>query len=184
MNSRARKVVAQELEGFLAGPEAVKFRGFALMLCQNHEAQAEELEQEACRRALAKAALYDPARPFMTWVMSILHNSAMDLLRSAAYKSVVSLDAEIPGLGLPYSEALEDGCRSIPDFLEKQETVEQVRRAIERLPATYREIITLCDIDEVSYKDAARRLRLPLGTVRSRLARARAALCRLLKSYR
>jgi RNA polymerase sigma factor (sigma-70 family) len=58
--------------------------------------------------------------------------------------------------------------------------IDAVRSAIEQLSATHREVILLCDVEEASYREIAEILSIPIGTVMSRLARARKALCELL----
>jgi RNA polymerase sigma-70 factor, ECF subfamily len=63
-----------------------------------------------------------------------------------------------------------------PDEFESRDTVGLVRRAISTLPASYREVVVLCELEEMSYEEAARALDCPVGTVRSRLHRARAIL--------
>ena len=83
----------------------------------------------------------------------------------------------------PCAEEVEqaDSAASVLDELTRQETVEQVRNAVLRLPTQYREVIVLCDLQEVSYEDAAAILECPLGTVRSRLSRGREMLRRKLR---
>lgn len=60
--------------------------------------------------------------------------------------------------------------------LERRHQIETVRRAVSGLPVRYREVVALCELEELSYEDAARALDCPVGTVRSRLNRARALL--------
>jgi RNA polymerase sigma-70 factor (ECF subfamily) len=64
----------------------------------------------------------------------------------------------------------------------RQQTVDQVRRAVLSLPAPYREAVVLCDLEESSYEEAALALDCPVGTVRSRLNRGRALLAQKLRS--
>ena len=74
--------------------------------------------------------------------------------------------------------AVEDfaGEDNLLDDLTRRETIEQVRRAVLSLPAVYREAVVLCDLEGVSYQDAAVVLECPVGTVRSRLSRGRIML--------
>jgi RNA polymerase sigma-70 factor (ECF subfamily) len=65
--------------------------------------------------------------------------------------------------------------------LTRRETVEQVRRAVLSLPAVYREAVVLCDLQDLSYEDAAAALDCPVGTVRSRLNRGRGMLAQKLR---
>jgi RNA polymerase sigma-70 factor (ECF subfamily) len=67
------------------------------------------------------------------------------------------------------------------DELESLETVERVRQAIATLPENYREVVVFCELEEMSYEDAASALDCPVGTVRSRLHRARALLLEKLR---
>jgi RNA polymerase sigma-70 factor, ECF subfamily len=65
--------------------------------------------------------------------------------------------------------------------LTRRETIEQVRRAVLSLPGTYREVVVLCDLQDLSYEDAAAAVECPVGTVRSRLNRGRAMLAKKLR---
>src|SRR6516162_2778823 len=65
--------------------------------------------------------------------------------------------------------------------LMRQEGIEELRRAVLALPKRYREVVVLCDLEEVDYLEAARLLNCPIGTVRSRLRRARALLLEKLR---
>jgi RNA polymerase sigma-70 factor (ECF subfamily) len=78
----------------------------------------------------------------------------------------------------------EEDCSIDDDLLGnlvRREAVEQVRRAVLSLPAVYREVVVLCDLEESSYEDAALVLDCPIGTVRSRLSRGRTMLAQKLK---
>ena len=71
---------------------------------------------------------------------------------------------------------VDDGRPTVLESLSRIETIQAVRAAIETLPAPYREVIVLCELQEMSYADAAVIARCPIGTVRSRLHRAKAML--------
>jgi RNA polymerase sigma-70 factor (ECF subfamily) len=177
-----------------------KLRGFARSLTHN-SADADELLQEACARVLAEPQLYDASRPFDTWVGHVLLNAFRDRNKSFAWTRVTSLDLEDSEDEPVFPEALSNGQPSHLDELLADESRQHVaaarmRRRTERhqevrcrscaaalrqLPEAHREILTLCDIEALSYEDAARKLGVPLGTVRSRRARACAALFRLLQ---
>jgi RNA polymerase sigma-70 factor (ECF subfamily) len=79
--------------------------------------------------------------------------------------------------------AMEDfpGVEDVLGDLTRQETIGQVRRAVSSLPAVYREVVVLCDLQDLSYGEAAEILDCPVGTVRSRLNRGRAMLAQKLK---
>jgi RNA polymerase sigma-70 factor (ECF subfamily) len=83
-------------------------------------------------------------------------------------------------------EALEDDAAGDVDLLvhfERAERIAAVREAILGLPEHYREVVVLCEIEECSYEEAAVSLDLPVGTVRSRLSRAKQQLKRRLSEY-
>jgi RNA polymerase sigma-70 factor, ECF subfamily len=111
------------------------------------------------------AARYDPARASLT---TYLYGSARHLTRRRLLRDrlLVRLDDQAD-LCLPTSSS------TAADDLIKQRDVQHLRRAIVRLPARYREVIVLCDLQDVSYADAAQALGCAIGTVRSRLHRAR-----------
>src|SRR5205823_12250943 len=79
---------------------------------------------------------------------------------------------------------IEDSRSSPLAELERSEAVALVREAVRSLPLVYREVIVLCELQEMDYADAAAMLACPIGTVRSRLHRARALLTRKLATLR
>jgi RNA polymerase sigma-70 factor (ECF subfamily) len=89
-------------------------------------------------------------------------------------------------IGRSRDEPLEesaDGSDLLGD-LTRRETIEQVRCAVLSLPPAYREVVVLCDLGDGSYEEAAAALECPVGTVRSRLSRARAMLASKLSGVR
>jgi len=94
---------------------------------------------------------------------------------------VISLDLENPKDEPVFPEALSDGQPSHLDGMLAEESRRHMAAALQKLPEAHQKILTLRDIEALSYEDTARRLGVPLGTVRSRLARARAALLRLMQ---
>ena len=74
------------------------------------------------------------------------------------------------------SDAIPSGSPAVLDDLTRAETIDAVRAAVKALPPPFREVVVLCELDEISYAAAASIIRCPLGTVRSRLHRARTLL--------
>ncbi len=132
-----------------------------------HDAHlADDLTQEALTKALGRAGQLREAEAVGAWLFAILNNCWRDHLRARReFCDVEELDDVIfdqrPG---------PDG-----DY-ERHQTCHRVRTAIAALPLAQRQVITLVDIEEYSYADVARILEVPVGTVMSRLSRARQAL--------
>jgi len=145
---------------------------FALQMSGNIST-AEEVTQEVFLSLLRVQGAYDGKRGPL---VSYLYGTARHLVwrRMAQNRSHVSLTAEegedqvTPGYLISHSEIESD--------LARDEIRRSLRRAILALPAGYREAVVLCDLHELSYQDAAIVLGCAVGTVRSRLHRARALL--------
>ena len=124
-----------------------------------------DIVQEVFLALMRDASRYDPARASLTTYLygSARHHTRRRLLRD---RFLVRLEDQAD-LCLPAAAA------TAAEDLIRQRDVQHVRRAIVRLPARYREVIVLCDLQDVSYADAAHALGCAIGTVRSRLHRAR-----------
>jgi len=175
-NGRASKadIVGSALKDYLDGknPEAWNF---AYSLCQDAD-EAKELVQEACYRVLRESRRYDPSKPVKSWLFTILRNAFTDSRRCAERKVVFSLDYSVNGGKSSLYETLAAEEPSALEQLERIETAAGVRRALRRLGAMDQSVLALCDADGWRYEDAARALKIPAGTLRSRLFRARRKL--------
>lgn len=130
------------------------------------DALADDLAQEALVKALARVEQLRDEQALESWLFSILNNAWRDHLR--ARREFVDL-ATLDELVLPDEEGPEQRFAS-------RQAVHRVRRAIAALPLGQRQVVTLVDIEECSYAEVARALEVPVGTVMSRLSRARQAL--------
>ncbi|HKQ79591.1 MAG TPA: RNA polymerase sigma factor [Blastocatellia bacterium] len=139
---------------------------------------AEDVTQEVFLILLRRAELYDPQRGSLsTYLMRIARNEILRRLgRDRAY---VALAAEGREEDASPDKNLDENLivRSNPlGNLMRDEEIESVRQAVLALPLHYREVVVLCELDEMSYTEAAALLGCAVGTVRSRLHRARALL--------
>ena len=126
-------------------------------------ADAEDLIQEAyCKAQACLAQLRDPDRA-RTWLFSILRNAYLHRARAQRQKREVSLD-ELP-------ELLETPAEALPDV-----DPERLQAALHELPELFRTPIILYYFEDFSYRDIAEQMDLPIGTVMSRLARAKGYL--------
>jgi RNA polymerase sigma-70 factor (ECF subfamily) len=127
---------------------------------------ADDLAQEALIKALARSEQLRDAQALESWLFSILNNCWRDHLRARReFADIADIDA-----------AIIDESPSPEQRYASRQTIQRVRQAIASLPIGQRQVITLVDIEECSYASVAAILDLPVGTVMSRLARARQAL--------
>jgi RNA polymerase sigma-70 factor (ECF subfamily) len=152
---------------------------FAYGLCGNCE-EAKELVQEAFYRVFRSWDRYDRAQPLESWFLTILRNVYVDSVRRSEHRYAVRLDAALmteQGDGATLGETLADrNEEAILDRLTRESEAARVRRAMDSLTVEHKAILTLFDVDGLGYERIAEVLDCPLGTVRSRLSRARAAL--------
>ena len=114
---------------------------------------------------------YDPARGTLSaYLFGIARKLVLRHLERGRMDVPLETDSEEPPL--PDLAVVQDPL----DDLTHRERIEALRRAVVTLPRRYREVVVLCDLEELDYADAAVALGCPIGTVRSRLHRARALL--------
>ena len=161
-----------DLSGYIDG-----LYGYAMALTRN-PAEAEDLVQETYVRAIRGVATLRPESNVKSWMFTILRNLWLNQLRHRrAGPKFTELDADEGIL----NRAVEPSPDAQAYYLSKVER-NQVRAAIQQLPAEFREIILLREYEDLSYDEIAKLLGCPAGTVMSRLARARAKLRALLSA--
>jgi RNA polymerase sigma-70 factor (ECF subfamily) len=136
-------------------------------------ADAEDVLQEACMRAFRAIASARNADA-RAWLLAIVRNTAMTWIAKNRPKAVVTTDdqATFERAGL---EMVEQQASPETLLIEKADA-EQLHSAIAALPLQYREVLVLREIEELSYQEISKVLSIPMGTVMSRLARARSLL--------
>jgi RNA polymerase sigma-70 factor (ECF subfamily) len=140
-----------------------RLRGFAYSLVGSMD-DADDIVQAACERALARLDQFQPGTRLDHWMFRIVKTVTIDRFRRSKARSAVALD--------------EGGSEVAFDARVHEQTaarlaLEAVQREIARLPVEQRELLFLVAIDGMSYQDAAVTLGIPIGTVMSRLSRAR-----------
>jgi RNA polymerase sigma-70 factor (ECF subfamily) len=146
---------------------------------------AADLTQEVFIKMYRTRCTFDTTRAsFMTWVTTVTRNLLVDHFRKGKYDRVTdSLDAT-PGNqedGMTLAEQLEDKSASPETKVRGQETQKLVHEALRRLSPELREAVILRDLQDLDYKDIAKVLNVPEGTVKSRINRGRTELARLLQ---
>jgi len=159
-----------------------KVFGTMLTILGNRQ-DAEDVTQETFLTAFRKLNQFQRRSSFYTWLYRIAYNLAIDLQRrrGRTAKQVVSSAAALNSFETHLYDP-PDRHDSPSDIAIAQETVEQVRRGLGRLDSERRSIIVMRDIDGMDYSEIAAVLDLPIGTVRSRLHRARLELRDILNS--
>jgi RNA polymerase sigma-70 factor (ECF subfamily) len=154
--------------------------------------EARELTQEALTRGLARIDTFRGDSAPFTWLFRIAMNLALTQLRQNQRHRVFSLDQPAAGFGgrlgdddqaAALVERLAHPRQTPPEEVESRERQAQTLAALGRLDPDYRAVLVLRDIEGLDYQQMAQLLELPLGTVKSRLFRARLALRDELKAY-
>lgn len=135
-------------------------------LMTGSDTAAEDVVQEAFLSLMRDAARYDPERASLsTYLYGIARHQTRRRLRlDRRFVTLVDEGAE---------RLMTLGATDVAGDLEKQDELQRLRRSILTLPSRYREAVILCDLQDVSYADAAAAMGCAVGTVRSRLHRAR-----------
>jgi RNA polymerase sigma-70 factor (ECF subfamily) len=158
----------------LAMPLFDQLYNFAHWLTGNRE-ESEDLVQETYVKALKGFLSFQPGTNFRAWMYRILRNTFLTSRTGLRVTMTVPLDSENDG---PEIAVVVD----TPDTILMQRSNSQlVESAIAELPLHFREILLLCEVEEMSYQEIAETLSVPIGTVMSRLSRARKTLRGLLR---
>jgi len=145
---------------------------------------AAELTQEAMLRVIEHVGSYDGRSAISTWMIRIAMNLSISHLRKQKHRRALSLEAEYGHPGSNGEDQMTTLRRRMEDFrepgpdqsVETSEMIEQLQEALGRLDVDFRAVIVLRDIDGLDYQQIAEVLEVPVGTVKSRLFRARLAL--------
>ena len=147
-----------------------RLRRFALGLTRNG-ASADDLVQAACEKAIARIDQWEVGTRLDSWMFRIIQTTHIDQIRSQKRR-----DGHLE-LVEGQTEKSFDGERAAEASL----TLDAVRRAIYTLPDDQRAVVMLVSVEGLSYKEASEALEIPMGTLTSRLVRARTALARILE---
>src|SRR6266853_4909331 len=167
----------QPLAGFeeLAMPLFDSLYNFARWIARDSD-DAEDLVQETYLKALRSFASFQPGTNFRAWIFQILRNTFLSSRSKLERRMTVAMDSEEDFPVLPATSVTPES------LLIERSGNDAVRCAIEHLPVIFREVILLCDVEDTSYREIAEILSIPIGTVMSRLARARKAVRESLRS--
>ena len=183
-SSRIRDLKAGSEDAFdwLIAQYATRVFRLAFRILNDH-ADASDAVQEVFLKVFRGIGEFQEESSLKTWIFRITVNTASNQNRwwRRHKERERSLDAEDPATGLAQYEPPDQGCNPF-DTLLSHETEELVRKALARLPECSRTVLVLREMEGLSYEEVADILHLSLGTVKSRLARARLALKKELES--
>lgn len=137
-------------------------------------AEAEDLVQEALTKALRAFDTFEAGTNFKAWILRIMRNTFLTSRTALASNRTIFLEDQ------PDAAEIADSGSTPELYVIRLNDLTVVRNALESLPPQWREVILLCDLEELKYREIATILEVPIGTVMSRLARARQALRQLL----
>lgn len=144
---------------------------------------AEEVTQDAFARAHSGLASFRWEASFSTWLYQIASNLARNRYwywKRRRREQTLALETPLTDDGLTLSDLIADEAADPGDRMRWQEFQNSIHRQLERLPARHRQIMELRLIDDMSYEEISEMLGIPVGTVKSRIARARHYLTRAL----
>ena len=159
----------------LAMPLVTSAYNLARWLVQNGN-DAEDLVQETYLKAFQNFGSFQAGTNFRAWIFRILRNTFLTSRSTLERRMTVELnwEEELP--------LLDDNCLSPESLLIQKADITAIRDAIEKLPFHYREVVLLCDVEDLTYREIAQVIDIPMGTVMSRLARARKVIRDSLRS--
>ncbi|GHV11791.1 RNA polymerase sigma factor [Clostridia bacterium] len=149
-----------------------------------HRENAEDISQEVFLRAYRMLASFHRESSFSTWLYRITDNIIIDHYRK--YKNSEKKTASLSySAGEDAKAALDipDGADGPEETAVRKERIEAVRAAIQNLPDEYREVIVLREMQDYSYDDIAATLGLEIGTVKSRISRAKEKIKKMLSDF-
>jgi RNA polymerase sigma factor (sigma-70 family) len=141
----------------------------AFWLCRNH-AEAEDIVQETISKALRAFDSFQTGTNFKAWIFRILRNTFLTSRTAIATSRTVFLEDHLDVI------EVSDAAPTPEDLLLRLDNQAALSEALERLHPQLREVLLLCEVEELKYKEIAMVLDLPIGTVMSRIARARRIL--------
>jgi RNA polymerase sigma-70 factor, ECF subfamily len=153
----------------LAMPHFERLYNFACWLTQDRQ-EAEDLVQETYAKALKGFSSFRQGTNFRAWIYKILRNTFLTSRSGLKASATMPIDVEGEDEVLPTTKETPES------ILLQRSDWQRVQQAMEKLPVAYREVLLLCEVEEMSYQEISATLVIPIGTVMSRLSRARKML--------
>ena len=149
----------------------------------NNPHEAEDISQDAFLRAYQSLARFNPSYKFSTWIYQITLNIIRDRFKKKEL-NYVSLDSPIKTDDSEFYSQPADLTNDPEEIMAQKEDAQAIQQAIYSLPLKYREVLVLRHLQDLSYIEISNILKLPSGTVKIRLYRAREQLRKILADSR
>lgn len=180
-----KKAARGDVESFEKLIEAHQKKVFNIALGMlKNPADAEDIAQDVFIKVYKSLKNFKGQSSFSTWLYRVTTNTCLDELRRRKTRQTFSIDEEIVTQEGEVSKQVVDDSPSPDEILEKNELKRNISHAISKLAKEHRTVIVLRDMQGFSYEEIANILQLPLGTVKSRINRARLTLKDILKADR
>lgn len=177
-DQKEKELIAKAKQGDLSAFEALILKhekivyNVALRM-MNHSEDARDISQEVFLKAYRSLAQFDERAAFSTWLYRITHNTCIDEMRKRKGKQSYSLEEELENEDGTMQRQVADAGDTPEKRLLREEKKSEILRALDTLSAEHKAAIVLRDIKGLSYEEIAEILELSLGTVKSRISRAR-----------
>jgi RNA polymerase sigma-70 factor (ECF subfamily) len=162
----AEKAAAGDMNAFedLVDRHRMAVYRLARSVTGNHH-DADDAAQETFLRVYRALGSYDPNRPFKPWLKRITYNTSLNTVRAGKSRSRGIVDGDLPEIA--------DSNPAQPERMEADQNIASVDHAVQNLPSDLRVTLLLRAVEGMSYKDIATAMGVKIGTVMSRLSRAR-----------
>ena len=145
----------------------------------NNREQAEDVVQETMIKLYTHASYYKNIAKFSTWIYTIAKNNALTELRKNKRKQTTSLWTNE---GKPIDIEMKD--ESLEKTVHNQIAVEELNKYLDEIPENFRVAVVLRDFQELSYEEISKILKIPIGTIKSRINRGRIQLSEKMKHFK
>ena len=153
-----------------------------LLKMTNNPTDADDLTIEAFGKAFASLHLYNPTHAFSTWLFSIATNNCVDFIRKKRLQTLYLDDIRTTADGESFEYPIPAESNNPEESIIHEQRVQVLREVVRQLKPRYRKLVEMRYFDEMSYEEIAEELKMPLGTVKVQLFRARDLLHNILSA--
>ncbi len=155
---------------------------FMLLKMVNNKDDADDLTIEAFGKAFKRLEQYTPQFAFSTWLFKIASNNCIDFIRKKRIRAISIDQGFTTDDGDTIEVSIKDSVLDPAEALQKEERISKMREIVDKLKPRYKRLVELRYFDEMAYEEIAEELKLPLGTVKAQLFRAREFLFQMMQS--